>query len=163
MQLAREDAGASLYTVISSYYGELSAYYEQCLEDNEEVIATDTRPGAREKAEARASDLRDVFKELEKEVMENLSKIRAAMSTTITQASTSTPTSLAQREDCARRHNQLADSGQSTDGSPRGPVDVIIPAGNNQPTCCGEMGLLADLCSLSSPAKVAPRRSFVLC
>ena len=28
LQLAREDAGASLYTVISSYYGELSAYYE---------------------------------------------------------------------------------------------------------------------------------------
>ena len=72
LQLAREDAGAKLYTVISSYYGELSAYYEQCLEDNEEVIATDTRPGAREKAEAWASDLRDVFKELEKEVMENL-------------------------------------------------------------------------------------------
>ena len=72
MQLAREDIGASLYTVISSYYSELSAYYEQCLEDNEEVIATDTRPGAREKAEAWASDLRDVFKELEKEIMENL-------------------------------------------------------------------------------------------
>ena len=72
LQLAREDAGASLYTVISSYYGELSAYYEQCLEDNEEVIATDTRPDAREKAEAWASDLRDVFKELEKEVMKNL-------------------------------------------------------------------------------------------
>ena len=87
-----------------------------------------------EKAEVWAFDLRDVFKELEKEVMENLSKIRAAMSTTITQASTSTPTSLAQREDCTRRHTQLADSGQSTDGSPRGPVDVSIPAGNNQPT-----------------------------
>ena len=72
LQLAREDAGASLYTVISSYYGELSAYYEQCLEDNEEVIATDTRPDAREKAEAWAYDLRDVFKELEKEVMKNL-------------------------------------------------------------------------------------------
>ena len=56
------------------------------------------------------------------------------MPTTITQASTSTPTSLAQREDCTRRHTQLADSGQSTDGSPRGPVDVSIPAGNNQPT-----------------------------
>ena len=72
LQLAREDAGASLYTVIRSYYGEFSVYYEQYLEDNEEVIATDTRPGAREKAEAWASDLRDVFKELEKEIMENL-------------------------------------------------------------------------------------------
>ena len=72
MQLAREDAGASLYTVISSYYGEFSVYYEQYLEDNEEVIATDTRPGSRKKAEAWASDLRDVFKELKKEVMENL-------------------------------------------------------------------------------------------
>ena len=72
LQLTREDVGASLFKEITSCYGELSAYYEQCLEDNEEVIATDTRPGAREKAEAWASDLRDVFKELEKEVMKNL-------------------------------------------------------------------------------------------
>ena len=66
--------------------------------------------------------------------MENLSKIRTAIPTTIAQASTSTPTSLAQREDGTRRHTQLADSGQSTDGSPRGSVDVSIPAGSNQPT-----------------------------
>ncbi len=59
MQLTREDVGASLFKEISGYYGELSAYYEQCLEDNEEVIATDTRLGVREKAEAWASDLRD--------------------------------------------------------------------------------------------------------
>ena len=87
--------------------------------------------------------------------MENLfKKIRAAMPTTITQASTSTPTSLAQREDCARRHNQLADSGQSTDGSPRGPVDVSIPAGNNQPTDTSRIKYL--VVNYVTQASVAP-------